>query len=48
MDDLEKYSTSSVLHQVLCIISKASMNSNWSYSPEMLKSGQNWIFFCAV
>ena len=21
------------------------MNSNWSYSPEMLNSGKNWLFF---
>ena len=24
------------------------MNLNWSYSPEMLNSGQNWWFFCHV
>ena len=32
-------------HQALCIISNASVNSNWSYSPETLNSGQNWRFF---
>ena len=34
------YATSS-----LCIISKPSVNSNWSYSPENLTLGQNWRFF---
>ena len=29
----------------LCLILKPSMNSNWSYSPEMLNSGQNQQFF---
>ena len=28
-----------------CIISKPSVNSNWSYSPETLNSGRNWCFF---
>ena len=43
MDDLKKtQDTSSILHQALCIISKPSVNSNWSYSPELLNSGQNW------
>ena len=46
MDDLGKqYGTSSILHQVLCIISNPSVNSNWSYSPEMLNLGQNGQFF---
>ena len=31
--------------QALCIISKPSVNLNWSYSPEMLNSGQNRPFF---
>ena len=31
-----------MLYQALCIISKPSVNSNWSYSPEMSNSGQNW------
>ena len=31
--------------QALCIISKPSVNSNWSYSPETLNWGQNWRFF---
>ena len=45
-DDLEKqYGTSSILHQALCIISKPSVTSNWSYSPETLNLGQNWWFF---
>ena len=30
-----------MLHQFFCIISKPSVNSNWSYSPERLNSGQN-------
>ena len=29
----------------LCIISKPSVNSNWSYDPGTLISGQNWRFF---
>ena len=46
MDDLVKqYGTSSILHQALCIISKPWVYSNWSYSPEMLNSGQNRQFF---
>ena len=31
--------------KLLCIISKPSVNSNWSYNPEMLNSGQNGHFF---
>ena len=43
MDDLEKHKgTSSVLHQALCIFSDPMVNSNCSYSPEMLNLGQNW------
>ena len=39
-DDLEKlYSTSSTLHQALCIISNPSVNSNW------LNLGHNQWFF---
>ena len=46
MDDLAKrYGTSSILHQALCIISNPWVNSNWSYSPETLNSGQNRQFF---
>ena len=30
---------------VFCILSKPSMYSNWSYSPEMLDSGQNQRLF---
>ena len=37
--------TSSILHQALCIISNPSVKWNLSYSPETLKSGQNWWFF---
>ena len=45
MDDLEKQKgISSILHQALCIIFKPWMNSNWSYSPETLNSGQNQQF----
>ena len=29
----------------MCIVSKPLGNSNWSYSPETLNSGQNWWFF---
>ena len=45
MYDLKKKGTSSILHQALCIISSLSVNSNWSYSPETLNSGQNRRFF---
>ena len=47
MDDLEKQqSTSSMLHEALCIILKPSVNSNWSYSPETLNFGsKSAIFF---
>ena len=34
-----------MLLQALCIISKPSMNSNWSYSPETLDLGQNRRLF---
>ena len=45
-DDLEKQKgTSSMLLQAFCIISKLSVNSNLSYSPETLNSGQNRQFF---
>ena len=37
--------TSFILHQALYIIPNPSVNSNWSYSPEMLNSGQNRQFF---
>ena len=33
------------LLQALCIISKPSVHSNWIYSPETTKLGQNWSFF---
>ena len=32
------------LHQALCIISKPSVNSNWSQDPEMLNLGQHCFF----
>ena len=35
-------------HIKLCIISKPSVNLNWSYSRETLNSGQNRRFFCPV
>ena len=45
-DDLKKQKgTSSVLLQALCIISKPSVNSNWSYSLETSNLGQNQCFF---
>ena len=45
MDDLAKlWGTSSRLHQALCIILNPSVNSNWSYCPETLHSGQNQRF----
>ena len=48
MDDLEKQQdTSFILREALCVISKPSVNSNWSYSPEMLNSGQIGDFFPA-
>ena len=34
-----------MLLQALCVISKPLMNSNWSYSPETLNSGQNRRLF---
>ena len=46
MDDLQKlYCAYSTLHQALCIISNPSMNSNWSYGPEMHNSSQSRWFF---
>ena len=41
----KKQGTTSLPHQALCIISKPSVNSNWSYSPETPNSGQNRWFF---
>ena len=37
-----------MLRQVVCIIFKPFMNSIWSYSPEMPKSGQNRHFLWRV
>ena len=46
MDDLEKnLGPSSMPHQALCFISNPSVNSNWSYSPGTLNSGQNHQLF---
>ena len=46
MDDHAKQQgTFSMLCQALCIISKPVMNSDWSYSPETLNSGQNQQIF---
>ena len=43
--DLEKqHGTTSILNPALCIISKPLVNSNWSYSPETLNSGQKRRF----
>ena len=45
-DDFEKQQgTSSMLFQALCIISEPLVKSNWSYSPETPKLGQNRRFF---
>ena len=45
-DDLAKQEgTSSMLLQALCFISYPLVNSNLSYSPETLNSGQNRRFF---
>ena len=49
MEDLQKQQdTSSILCQALCIISKPSVNSNWSCSPETPNLSQNWWFFSSV
>ena len=47
-DILNYWTTSSILHQALCIISKPLVNSNWSYSPATLNSGKNLRFFCPM
>ena len=48
-DDIEKkQGTSSMPLQALCIISYPFVNSNLSYSPETLNSGQNWPFWNRV
>ena len=47
--DLEKQEgTSTMLLQALCIISRPSVNSSWSYSPETPNLGQNRWFFSRV
>ena len=38
----------SLLCQALCNVSNPLVNSNWSYSPDTLNSGQNRWFFCLV
>ena len=49
MGDLEKrYGTSSILRWAMCIISKPSVNSNWSLGPETLNLGQNHFFLSRV
>ena len=45
---IKQQGTSPRLHQALCIISKPSVNSNWSYNLEALNSGQNWQFLSHV
>ena len=46
MHDLEKLKgTCFTLHETLHIISNLSVNSNWSYCPGTLNSGQNQWFF---
>ena len=49
MDDLEKQQgTYYILRQAMCIISKPWVDSNTSYSPEALNSGQNRWFLSRV
>ena len=44
-DDFGKqWGKSPMLLQALCMISKSSVNSNWSYSPEMPKLEYNWCW----
>ena len=44
-DDLEKQQgTSFMLLQAMCVISKPSVNWNWSYGPENPKLGQNLLW----
>ena len=45
MDEFKKQYGNSILHQALYIISNPWVNSNWSYSPEMLNLGWNWRYF---
>ena len=48
MDDLRKqYPTPSILHQASCIISKAWLNSNSSYSSVTPDLAQKWWFIVA-
>ena len=45
MSDLKKQlGTSSIIYQALCIISKATVNSNWGDSRDTLNSGKIWRF----
>ena len=50
MDDLEKQQSTSSIHVLyaLCIISKPSVNSNWSFSKEMTKFGSKSAICCRV
>ena len=49
MDDLKKQKDpSSILREPLSIISKPSVDSNLSYSPEMLNSGRTQWFLSRV
>ena len=49
MDDLGKpWGISSLLHQMLCIIWRPSVNLNLSHSPETPNSGQTRRFFVRV
>ena len=41
-DLVKQQGTSSMLIQALCIVLLSYVNSNWSYSPDTLNSGQNW------
>ena len=43
--DLEILWMTSNFYTTLCIISKQTVNPNWSYSPETNKLGQNRRFF---
>ena len=42
---LKNYRAPLIHHIRLCIISKPSVNQNWSYSPESINSGKNRRFF---
>ena len=44
----KQYGTSSILCQTVCIISKPSVNSNWSYRSEILNLGSKLVIFCPL